>query len=183
MRYIPAGRVVEGHLFEDGAAEIDGAGTLRAGIRRKAASKGEEVSAAARRFGANSNRIHGVERRGRVEPLRAAEDRDSAGHRVGGRARNPLIMAQLAAALEPAEVLPLSKLRIPEDAKEAYAFALLAYETWNRRTGNLPSATGAKKAVVLGKICWAEPVRSRAERLGRTGNTPSQRRPRKPKIR
>ena len=83
MRYIPAGRVVEGRLFEDGAAEIDGAGTLRAGIRRKAASKGEEVSSAARRFGENSNRIHGVERRGRVEPLRAAEDRDSAGHRRG----------------------------------------------------------------------------------------------------
>ena len=72
----------------------------------------------------------------------------------GGGARNPLIMAQLAAALEPTEVVPLSKLGIPEDAKEAYAFALLAYETWNRRTGNLPSATGAKKAVVLGKICW-----------------------------
>jgi len=72
----------------------------------------------------------------------------------GGGARNPLIMAQLAAALDPIEVIPLSRLGIPEDAKEAYAFALLAYETWNRRTGNLPSATGAKKAVVLGKICW-----------------------------
>ena len=72
----------------------------------------------------------------------------------GGGARNPLIMAQLAAALEPTAVVPLSNLGIPEDAKEAYAFALLAYETWNRRTGNLPSATGAQKAVVLGKICW-----------------------------
>ena len=72
----------------------------------------------------------------------------------GGGARNPLIMAQLAAALDPIEVIPLSRLGIPVDAKEAYAFALLAYETWNRRTGNLPSATGAKKAVVLGKICW-----------------------------
>jgi anhydro-N-acetylmuramic acid kinase len=73
----------------------------------------------------------------------------------GGGARNPLIMAQLAAALAPIEVMPLSRLGIPEDAKEAYAFALLAYETWNRRTGNLPSATGAKKAVVLGTICYA----------------------------
>jgi anhydro-N-acetylmuramic acid kinase len=80
----------------------------------------------------------------------------------GGGARNPLIMAQLAAALEPTEVVPLSNLGIPEDAKEAYAFALLAYETWNRRPGNLPSATGAKKAVVLGKICWGETVPSRA---------------------
>lgn len=73
----------------------------------------------------------------------------------GGGARNPLIMAQLAAALAPIEVMPLSRLGIPEDAKEAYAFALLAYETWNRRTGNLPSATGARKAVVLGKMCFA----------------------------
>ena len=74
----------------------------------------------------------------------------------GGGAKNPLIMAQLTAALAPMEVLPSSKLGVPEDAKEAYAFALLAYETWHRRAGNLPSATGAEKSVVLGKICYWE---------------------------
>ncbi len=74
----------------------------------------------------------------------------------GGGAKNPLIMAQLTAALAPMEVLPSSKLGVPEEAKEAYAFALLAYETWHRRPGNLPSATGADKAVVLGKICFWE---------------------------
>jgi anhydro-N-acetylmuramic acid kinase len=72
----------------------------------------------------------------------------------GGGARNPLIMAQLAAALAPMEVLRSSEVGVPEEAKEAYAFALLAYETWHRRAGNLPSATGARKAVVLGKICF-----------------------------
>ena len=72
----------------------------------------------------------------------------------GGGARNPLIMAQLAAALAPVEVMTSSEVGVPEEAKEAYAFALLAYETWNGRTGNLPSATGARRAVVLGKICW-----------------------------
>ena len=72
----------------------------------------------------------------------------------GGGAKNPLIMAQLTAALAPMEVMPSSKLGVPEEAKEAYAFALLAYETWNRRTGNLPSATGAERAVVLGKVCF-----------------------------
>jgi len=61
----------------------------------------------------------------------------------GGGANNPLVMAQLAAALTPIEVLPSSKLGVPVEAKEAYAFALLAYETWKRRPGNLPSATGA----------------------------------------
>lgn len=80
----------------------------------------------------------------------------------GGGARNPLIMAQLGAALRGAqggaiEVLPSSSLGVPEDAKEAYAFALLAYETWHRRAGNLPSATGARKPAVLGKICYAPP--------------------------
>lgn len=74
----------------------------------------------------------------------------------GGGAKNPLIMAQLAAALAPMEVMASSKLGVPEEAKEAYAFALLAYETWNRRAGNLPSATGAERAVILGKICWGK---------------------------
>jgi anhydro-N-acetylmuramic acid kinase len=72
----------------------------------------------------------------------------------GGGAKNPLIMAQLTAALAPMEVMASSKLGVPEEAKEAYAFALLAYEAWHRRTGNLPSATGAERAVVLGKICF-----------------------------
>lgn len=71
----------------------------------------------------------------------------------GGGAKNPLIMGQLTAALAPMEVMASSKLGVPEEAKEAYAFALLAYESWNRRPGNLPSATGAEKAVILGKIC------------------------------
>jgi len=72
----------------------------------------------------------------------------------GGGARNPLIMAQLTAALAPIAVLRSSDVGVDEDSKEAYAFALLAYETWMGRTGNLPSATGAERAVVLGKICF-----------------------------
>jgi anhydro-N-acetylmuramic acid kinase len=72
----------------------------------------------------------------------------------GGGAKNPLIMAQLAVALAPMEVMASSKLGVPEEAKEAYAFALLGYETWNRRPGNLTSATGADRPVILGKICF-----------------------------
>jgi anhydro-N-acetylmuramic acid kinase len=71
----------------------------------------------------------------------------------GGGARNPLVLAQLTALLTPIEVLTSAKLGVPEEAKEAYAFAILAYETWNRRAGNLPSATGAGREMVLGKIC------------------------------
>ena len=43
---------------------------------------------------------------------------------------------------------------VPSQAKEAVAFALLAYQTWNRQPGNVPSATGAERAVVLGKISY-----------------------------
>jgi anhydro-N-acetylmuramic acid kinase len=75
----------------------------------------------------------------------------------GGGARNPLILGQLAAALPNIEVLPSSRLGIPEDAKEAFAFALLAYETFHQRPSNLPSATGARGPAILGKISYAPP--------------------------
>jgi len=75
----------------------------------------------------------------------------------GGGANNPLILAQISAALPQIELLPSSQLGVPAEAKEAYAFALLAYETWHRRPGNLPSATGASAPAILGKICHAPP--------------------------
>jgi anhydro-N-acetylmuramic acid kinase len=75
----------------------------------------------------------------------------------GGGAYNPLVLAQLSAALPDIEVLPSSRLGIPEDAKEAFAFALLAYETVHQRPSNLPSATGARGPAILGKISYAPP--------------------------
>jgi anhydro-N-acetylmuramic acid kinase len=99
----------------------------------------------------------------------------------GGGAHNPLILAQLSAALavlpqrvgaryivplhagskRPAsraiQILPSSALGIPEDAKEAFVFALLAYETFHQRPANLPSATGARGPAILGKISYAPP--------------------------
>jgi anhydro-N-acetylmuramic acid kinase len=75
----------------------------------------------------------------------------------GGGAHNPLIFGQLSAALPGIEVLPSSRLGIPEDAKEAFAFALLAYETFHQRPANLPSATGARGGAILGKISYAPP--------------------------
>jgi anhydro-N-acetylmuramic acid kinase len=75
----------------------------------------------------------------------------------GGGAKNPLLLVQLSAALNGVEILSSSSFGIPEDAKEAFAFALLAYETFHRRASNLPSATGAHGPTILGKISYAPP--------------------------
>src|SRR5277367_818079 len=80
---------------------------------------------------------------------------------AGGGAHNPLMMAQLAASLPGIEVIPASKFGVPPDAKEAFGFALLAYETYHGRPGNLPSATGARHTVVLGKLAQAGKAQAR----------------------
>jgi len=76
---------------------------------------------------------------------------------AGGGARNPLIVAQLRAALTGIEIISSGALGVPADAKEAFAFALLAHETLHRRPSNLPGATGAARPAILGKICYAPP--------------------------
>jgi anhydro-N-acetylmuramic acid kinase len=75
----------------------------------------------------------------------------------GGGARNATLVAMLAESLAPLGIqLRFSdEFGLPSEAKEAVAFAVLAYETWNRRPSNVPSATGAKRAAVLGKISYA----------------------------
>ncbi|MEJ5200508.1 MAG: anhydro-N-acetylmuramic acid kinase, partial [Anaerolineae bacterium] len=70
----------------------------------------------------------------------------------GGGARNPTLMAFLRAELPATRVVTSDEMGLPGDAKEAVAFAVLAYETWHGRPGNLPAATGARKAVVLGNV-------------------------------
>ncbi len=70
----------------------------------------------------------------------------------GGGARNPTLMAMLREQLAPARVLTCDEIGLESDAKEAVAFAVLAYETWHHRPGNLPTATGASHPVILGTI-------------------------------
>ncbi len=75
----------------------------------------------------------------------------------GGGAKNATLVAMLADSLMPLgiELRFSDEFGLPSEAKEAVAFAVLAYETWNRRPSNVPSATGAKRAAVLGKISYA----------------------------
>jgi anhydro-N-acetylmuramic acid kinase len=75
----------------------------------------------------------------------------------GGGARNKTLVAMLAERLEPLEctVATSEEFGMPAQAKEAAAFALLAWRTWHRLPGNVPSATGAKRATVLGQISYA----------------------------
>jgi anhydro-N-acetylmuramic acid kinase len=70
----------------------------------------------------------------------------------GGGLLNRTLMKQLEWTLWPAVPRPVTVYGIPPLAKEPAAFALLAAETLRGRAGNLPSVTGARRAVVLGKI-------------------------------
>lgn len=70
----------------------------------------------------------------------------------GGGTHNPTLMRMLRKALEPIPVMETSEVGLDVDAKEAIAFAVMAYETAHARPSNVPFATGAKRSVVLGKL-------------------------------
>ncbi len=72
----------------------------------------------------------------------------------GGGVHNRLLMNRIAAELKGVAILGSEALGVSEDAKEAMAFAILAYETFHGRPANLPSATGARHPVVLGKLIY-----------------------------
>ena len=74
----------------------------------------------------------------------------------GGGARNSTLVRMLTAELAFLGLrLRLSdEFGLPSAAKEAAAFAILAHETWHQRPSNIPTATGAKRAAVLGKISY-----------------------------
>jgi anhydro-N-acetylmuramic acid kinase len=75
----------------------------------------------------------------------------------GGGARNGTLMAMLDARLKPlgCELATIDGFGLPAEAKEAAAFALLAWQTWHRLPGNVPAATGANRPVILGQVTHA----------------------------
>ena len=83
-----------------------------------------------------------------VEPLMTVQEMLVAG---GGR-HNPFLMELLARELPGVSIESTERFHLPVDFKEAIAFAILAHATWKGMPGNVPSATGATRPVVLGKI-------------------------------
>jgi len=75
----------------------------------------------------------------------------------GGGARNHTLMAMLARRLEPlgCELAASDDFGLPAAAKEAAAFALLAWQTWHHLPGNAPAATGAARPAILGQVTYA----------------------------
>ncbi len=75
---------------------------------------------------------------------------------AGGGAKNAALLSMLResfAALG-VKVKLVEELGLPAQAKEGVAFALLAWLTWHRLPGNVVSATGAERAVILGKVIF-----------------------------
>jgi anhydro-N-acetylmuramic acid kinase len=75
---------------------------------------------------------------------------------AGGGARNQTLMRMLGADLAPfgCRVQTTDEHGIPSEAKEAVAFALLAWQTWHRLPGNVPAATGAAHPAILGQVTY-----------------------------
>lgn len=74
----------------------------------------------------------------------------------GGGARNFTLMRQLTELLgtHGCRVAAIDDFGMPAEAKEAAAFALLAWMTWHRRPGNVRSATGASRPAILGQVTY-----------------------------
>lgn len=70
----------------------------------------------------------------------------------GGGAHNRTLLRRLGDLLPETMVVRSERYHLPVDAREAVAFAILGNETLEGLPGNVPSATGASKAVVLGKV-------------------------------
>lgn len=77
----------------------------------------------------------------------------------GGGTKNPVLYNMLREFYEHngIRVMTSAEFGIPTEAKEAFAFALMAYETVHQRPSNLPSATGARGPAILGKVAFAPP--------------------------
>jgi anhydro-N-acetylmuramic acid kinase len=75
----------------------------------------------------------------------------------GGGTNNLTLMRMIREELAPLKmrVRTSDDFGLPSQAKEAVAFAMLAYQTWRHLPSNIPSATGAERPAILGKVSYA----------------------------
>jgi anhydro-N-acetylmuramic acid kinase len=75
---------------------------------------------------------------------------------AGGGAKNKTLMLWLSEKFGAlgVKVATTESAGLAVEAKEAAAFALMGWLTWHGLPGNVPSATGASRAVVLGKVTY-----------------------------
>jgi anhydro-N-acetylmuramic acid kinase len=71
----------------------------------------------------------------------------------GGGAKNRFFLEELGRYFSDSAIRHIGEFGMSVDSKEAVCFAVLANETVAGRPANLPSVTGARKRVVLGKVC------------------------------
>jgi anhydro-N-acetylmuramic acid kinase len=139
-----AGREEFGHEYADRFLQLCGGSSKADVVATATALTARSIADAVRRF---------------VLPKFIVRGKQSARQMIvsGGGAKNPTLMRMLRQEIAPLGItLHFSdELGLPAEAKEAAAFALLAFETWHRRPSNVPSATGAKRAAILGKISYA----------------------------
>ena len=113
--------------------------------------KDEDVIATATAFTAESIRFS-VERY--AKPILRQGETDFIV--AGGGSRNRTLMRMLTELLGSfCQVAVMDSFGIPSQAKEAAAFALLAYETWHHRPSNVPAATGAARSAILGQVTYS----------------------------
>ena len=75
----------------------------------------------------------------------------------GGGRKNRALMEGLDRRLAPREVVPVDERGLDGDAKEAVAFAILAFESALGECVNLPAATGARHPARCGKLSFPPP--------------------------
>lgn len=72
----------------------------------------------------------------------------------GGGSYNPTLVKMIKVALPNIKVMIQEDLGYSSDAKEAIAMTILGNQTIQRQPSNVPSATGASKPVILGKVTY-----------------------------
>lgn len=73
---------------------------------------------------------------------------------AGGGAYNECLINLIKRELPEIEILIQEDLGYSSEAKEAIAFVILGNQTYHMRPSNVPSATGARKSVILGQITY-----------------------------